>query len=557
MAGPSGKARSASGFALVAAFCALSLLPACTCTGTIDSGEVEDVDNETPGLARSALRRLTRAELAATLADVLPMVEPKLELIRALPEDSAEIFDNDATEQAASQLLIDTLNAIAEDAAVRLVANVERREELLGCTPAGPDDVACYDQFVRTFGRRVLRRPLGDDEVAAYRDAFLPLAAADGDFYAAVAGSISALLQDVEFVYRVEIGTPIEGTTTTVRLNGYEIATRLSYLLWGSTPDDALLDLAGSGRLATGSGRRDAALAMLDDPRAFHQIGRFHAMWIGYEHSLPTTSNIPEDIQRKLREEADAMFARVVLEDRTSWFDVFRMTETFVDDALATWYGDIPLPGSATAIWTSYGASGRGGLTSLGAYLNVGNKFVDTSPTQRGLMIRTRLLCGTVPAPDPSLMADVDALPPTTSGCKGDGYRALITTAGCGGCHAQMDSIGFGLERYDLGGRFRTFEPAGEQCPIDGNGTFLSASGAQPFNGPGDLARLLADTPELETCLVTQVFRFTQGRHEDTEDAATLTALADRFRNANARMDELLLKMVSAPGFAQHAVASE
>lgn len=550
--------RSRIALVVVTATFAGSMLfaPSCSCSGTIETNDVEPIDEETPGLASSPLRRLTRAELAATLTDLIPMVEPDLELVRRLPEDSGEGFDNDASEQAASALLVDTLNAIAEDEAERLVANVERREELLGCTPAGPDDVACYDHFVRTFGRRALRRPLADAEIASYRDIFLPLAIEDDDFYSAVAGTVSALLQDVEFVYRIEIGTPIDGTTT-VSLTGYETATRLSYLLWGSTPDDELLDLAGSGRLATGDGRREAALAMLDDPRAARQTGRFHAMWIGYESSLPTTSGIPEDIQRKLREEADAMFARVVLEDRTSWFDVLRMDETFIDDELADWYGDIPLPGSETAVWTSYGDSGRAGLTSLGAYLNVGNKFVDTSPTQRGLMIRQRLLCGTVPSPDPSLMADVDALPPTESGCKNDGYRAMLADPSCGGCHAQMDSIGFGLERYDLGGRFRTFEPAGEQCPIDGQGTFLSAAGAQPFNGPAELAALLADSPELETCLVTQMFRFAQGRHEDTTDATTLAALTRRFRDSGARMDELLIRMVSAPGFAQHKVAGE
>lgn len=538
--------RLACTFALIA-----PLAAGCSSGPGDDDDDERGAADEAVALTYTPLRRLTRAELRQTLSDLIPIVEPSDELIRQLPEDPGVTFDNDATDQSASELLIEGLSAIAEDEAARLVLDEERRDEVIGCTPEAVDDRECYDAFVRRFGRRALRRPIGDEEVELYAAAFLPYAVEDDDFYSAIHGTVSALLQDVELVYRIEIGAPIDGQLET-QLDGFQVATRLSYLLWGSGPDDALLDAAAAGELASPDGRRAAAERMLEDERARRQLARFHAMWLGYEWSLPTTSMIPPSLRRKMAAEADALFTRVVLDDRSSWFDVLAMEETFLDDELAGWYGDVPAPGSDEATWTSFGDSGRRGLTSLGAFLNVGNKFSDTSPTQRGRLVRERLQCGQIPRPDPTKGADTDARPPTPTECKNDGYRALDANPSCSGCHLQMDPIGYGLERYDLGGRFRTHEPVGEQCPIDGQGVFPGADGEVAFNGPGELAELLLGDEQLASCLVVQTFRFAQGRPDQRFDRPTIDALTASFRDSGDRLDELLVAIAAAPDFALH-----
>ena len=142
------------------------------------------------------------------------------------------------------------------------------------------------------------------------------------------------MLQDAEFLYRVELGMPVEGQDGVFRLSDYEIATRMSYFAWGSTPDETLLDLAESGALSDEDDRRDAMQTLLADDRARRQVDRFHALWLGY-HELPHTP----DLVYAMRTETAALLDRVVFDEPSSWLDLFTTTETYVDDTLAAHYG--------------------------------------------------------------------------------------------------------------------------------------------------------------------------------------------------------------------------
>jgi hypothetical protein len=464
-----------------------------------------------------------------------------------LPQDVKNPFDNDYTTQVASQALIEGVDLLASEASERLLLDVARRDSLVGCAPSGPEDDACRRSFIERFGRRALRRPLAAAETDAFVAAARDVAMAESDFWAGIDVVVRALLQHPELLYRVEIGTPVSGQPGVFQLSDWEIATRLSFFLWGTIPDEALLDRAAEGRLATAQGVREAAEAMLADPQARGAVDRFHALWMNYE-TLPH----PAELTQALRTETAALIGKVIFDDRRAWQDLFRSTETYVNDFLAEHYG-LPLPGSTTGAWVAYGDSGRRGLFSHGTFLSNGAKFADTSPTLRGLMIRTRLFCQDIPPPPPGVNTD-DPIP-TEGGnvCKVDRY-GVHRVGGCASCHELMDPVGFGLENYDAQGRFRQVErdlpatPEDEsQCVIDGQGEIV---GVGSFHGPGELADLLMSAGVLTSCVATQLYRFAVGRYElDDLDRAAIERIVQNVGEGDFRLDQMLTGFVASDTF--------
>ena len=519
-----------------------------------DDDDDDDDDAEPPEdadqVAAIGLRRLTAAEYDATIRDLLLDDESDAALL--LPADAFTPFDNDYTTQLPSEALVEAAELLAADAAGRLLADAPRMDELLPCVPAGPDDEACLREFVTTFGRRALRRPLTDAEIEVYlhgddgTEGAVELAADAGDFGIGVYAVVAAMLQDVEFLYRVEVGTPVEGDDTIFRLDDFEIGARLSYLLWGSLPDDWMLDRAEAGNLHEPDDVREVATMMLTDERALDRIDRFHALWLGYD-SMPFGG----DLATAMREETRGLLNRVIFQDDNAWQELFRSSETFVSDLLAEHY-ELPLPGSETPTWVDYGDSGRQGLLSHGTFLSNGGKFGDTSPVQRGLMVRTRVFCQDVPPPPPGV--DVDQPPQGEAAlCKEERY-AVHSEGGCASCHDQIDPIGFGLEQYGPLGRLRQFEvdnpdtPEDETvCEISGQGEL---EGIGTFSGPAELADLALEAGYLDACVQQQLYRFLVGRYElSAMDAAFINEAADRLGDGDFTFRSLVLEYVGDETF--------
>lgn len=510
--------------------------------GNGGDGGVLTVEEGGPFLAsESVARRLTRRELDNTLRDLLG--EATAPAQQLLPEDAYAPYDNEYTQQAASGALIDALSVMASDVAAHVLDDPQLRDVIVPCTPSGPGDADCFRTVVQDLGGRTLRRPLTDDEVTAYMGlltfATEDNAEVDNDFYTAVELLIRALLQDPEFLYRIEQGsTAPEDEDRVFVLNGHEIATRLSYLLWGTTPDDALLAEAEGDALLGAEGRRAVAERMLEDDRARRQVHRFHAMWLGYR-AVP---HGPE-LAAAFAQETTALLDRVIFEQDSSYLEVFTHGETYLDDFLASHY-ELPAPEGGLG-WVDYGDSGRAGLLSHGSLLASFGKFSDTSPTQRGIMIRTRLMCEELEPPPANVNADeppgdMDAV------CKYDRYAEHRSSGACAGCHGQMDPIGFGLENYDLAGRFRDHDDGLPECVIDGQGT-LPPYG--DFSGPAELGRLLVDEGEVEDCVVRQMFDFAVGRRaHDAEEEAIESLLGD-FQDSGYSLRQLLLDYVAADAF--------
>ena len=505
-----------------------------------------DTDDATPDedppeaelVGRVGLRRLSIDELDATIRD---LVGDDTRPARSfLPEDLATPFDNDFATQVASQALIDGAESLAQDVAARLVADPQRRVEVVGCTPAGPDDVACMESFVRSFGRRALRRPLQDDEVASFVS-LQSYAEETGDFWAGVEAALSAFMQHPEFLYRVEIGEPVPDVPGLHRLGPFETVTRLSYFLWGTMPSDDLLDAA---ELAADEGRRIEpdevrALAeeMLADERARVQVDRFHALWLGYR-AMP----YDDELAVPMRAETRALFDRFVFEEQRPWREIFTAAETFVTPSLAEHYG-LPAPADPDGDWVAYGDDPRRGLLSHGSYLSNGVTGEDTRLVMRGLAVRTRLLCGEIAPPPPNVNADDE--PTGESPCKWDRYLPYLEP-GCGECHQYVNPIGWGLEQYDQLGRFRELDNWG--CELEPHAVG-EIEGLGTFRGPGELGALLADADVVRECFGEHLYRFAVGRSElDVDDRAIVTEwLAEG--GDELRLHELLLHFVGDDAF--------
>lgn len=502
-----------------------------------DAGDDADDSLDEPGaLGPTGLRRLSRRELHQTLTDLIGPVP--VDLIETIPHDSETPFDNDYPTQTSSATLVDGLFALSTRVAEHVQGDPAVTSEVLGCTPTGPSDEACLRSFAARFARRGLRRPVTAAELDTYAG-FIEFAIDEGDFDVAMTMVIQAVLMNAEFLYRVETGQMVLDDPPTIRLDDLSMASRLSYLLWGTGPDEALLQRAEAGGLSTAQDVLTTAEAMLADERGLSQLQNFHAMWLDYD-DLPRGSAL----ERSMHDETDHLVQRVLV-DR-DWAELFTLTESYLDPELAEHYSlglSVTEPG-----WVSYPDKRRAGILSHGAFLSVGEKFGDTSPVERGKAVWTRLMCNDVPPPPP----DVDSgVPPAgdPNACKLERYD-MSTRPECATCHAILDPIGFGLENYGPRGQWRTHEIDRPDCPIPGEGM---VEGLGAFAGAPSLGQLLADSEQVRQCAVRRYVQFAIGRDVTPSDAGVVQGLTNRFKDD----DDLLgavLQFVGSESFSHRVL---
>jgi hypothetical protein len=487
-----------------------------------------------------ALRRLSTAEVDNSLALILE--DSSRPAARLLPADALSPFDNDMLVQNPSVPLIEGLENVAADVAKRLIAEKARRDRVIGCATAAAADSACMRTVAARLSRLFLRRAVSaaeTDELAAFASG---QASAGGSFDSGVDALLRALIQHPEFVYRFEIGAP-DGDG--FRLTGFELASRLAFFIWGSGPDATLLTLAESGGLTLAAQVRQTASDMLASPRATARLQHFHAQWLGYIAS----PHAPE-IASASRQEADFMVENVMFSQNQPWRGLLTTRQSRINNVL----GDIYGIGGLTSAFGGISLTGeRQGILGTVAMLSVAPKFGDTSPTQRGKFIRERILCQVIPPPPPSV--DVDSPPPPVAGqpdCKFnryDNHRRAGTS--CFGCHQQMDPVGFGLEKYDRFGRFRSYDYLADgspnmSCPIAGQGEL---TGIGTFSGPAALADLLVQSGQAEACMIRRLYQFGFGHKPTGQSEPYLDSLGDTFALGGGRMKNLILSLVTSDHF--------
>ncbi|HEV3193633.1 MAG TPA: DUF1592 domain-containing protein [Polyangiaceae bacterium] len=500
--------------------------------------------NPSPG----ALARLTNVEYSQTVADLLG--EPPDASVRyRFPEDPRQHgFDNNVDLLHVSTAHTDRYAAAAEAIAAATFASPARRALVLTCDPT--TGAACLTMYIQTMGRRLYRRPLTADEVNGF-SALAASTAVASDPTSGPQVVLQAMLLSPHFLFRVAVGVANPAQPTIVGLNGFELATRLAFFLWGTAPNDALLDMAQGGALDTPNGVASVVAQMLVDPRSRRGIKRFYGQW------LPLTMISGPTADQDRVPHGDAALAADMVEetsrfvDSVFWdggtvLDLLTAKYTFVSARLATIYG-VTAPTTAATPWirVDFGASSqRAGLLTQGTILAAGSHGTKPSNTRRGEIIREQLLCNDIPSPPPGVNANV---PPAQPGeTEQQTFARHTTDPSCASCHSLMDPIGWGLAGFDETGAARTKDTNGQPISVAGQ---IKGMVPPDFNGPTDLAQKLAQSSQFRQCFAQQLFRYAYGRVETGMDAPGIAQLEGRFEGSNWAFDKGLTALVLSDGF--------
>ncbi len=509
------------------------------------SGPAEPPPKSTEIVERTPLRRLTKAQYDNAIRDLLGIdAHPGADFTE--DERVAGFAANARLPVQGIQL--DQYDEAAADLAAQAVAH--HLDQILPCElAAGP---VCGEQFVASFGARAFRRPLRAAELKRYRDAFQSVATT-GSATDAVELVVRAMLQSPHFLYQVEVGDATrrpeaDGATP---LSSYELASRLSFLLWNSMPDGALFAAAAANQLQTTAQIEGTARSMLKDPKAREGLASFHRQWLGIE-ALPVVykdGDVFGTFNAALR---DAM-----AEEATDFIDdVLRRGDGRLETLLSAPYSIISGP-----LYVHYGlpepndpsvptrvqlpADQRAGVLTLPAVMTTHAHEDQTSIVHRGILVRQQLLCQEVPSPPPDVDTSLPQVDPSVSWRRQ--FEQHRANASCNGCHALLDPLGNTFENYDPIGRYRTLD--GTQ-PVDSSGEVTQTPGSDgPVANAVDLAHHLATSEDVRQCLVEQWFRYAFARPQSDASAGTLAAVMGPFRDSDFQIAELLVAITRTRNF--------
>jgi len=493
----------------------------------------------------SPIRRMTRFEYNNTVRDLLgDDTQPASSFV---PEEEAMGFDNQATALGVTQILAEQYMIAAEGIASRAVSNLDA---LLPCDPATVGESACADAFIRAFGRKAYRRPLEDDEVTRLLKVFAWGVEEQG-FSRGIELVVQVVLQSPHFLYRVEFGMPDPVEADVVPLTPHEIASRLSYMLWGTMPDDALFQAADEGRLGTKEEIAAEAQRMLGDPRARQAVANFNAQWLGLSHldnikkDAAAYPKYHEGLRPLWRAETLAFLEDVIFEGEGDVASMFTASYSVMNDELASFYGISGGPTSQDFERVELDPTKSAGILTQASVLAATGKPNQTSPVHRGKFVRERLLCQILPPPPNNAAFNAPEVRPDAT--TRERFAEHSENEACAGCHIKMDPVGFGFEHYDGIGLYRETD---QGLPIDDSGELVDTRNIDgPFHGVVELAQKLAESEEARQCVATQWFRFAYGRVEGEDDQCSMTEIQKAFAKGGFHVKDLLVALTQTDAF--------
>jgi hypothetical protein len=523
----------------------------------------------TPGEAvgPSPLRRLSDSEYLNALHDLFPLYQP---VIPALPPDVPVAgFDNAAEAQEPSDVLIARYEAIANAYAEAATADTPSVQALVGCTDwkAPALATACATGFVETMGGVLFRRPIDPAERDRLLLRFQGWQTAV-DFAGAVQLTLSALLQSPQFLYRVELPAPGKAPGSAVPVDPYAMASRLSFFLWQSVPDEALLQAAAHGELATDDQLRAQATRMLADPRALRVLWSFPRQWLGLdrilldEHAARTPEVDPAwtPLTQASAFTETQLFVQNVLAEGGTLRDLLTSRRAWIDPEMARIYG-VAAPAApaqsapdagATFAEVSLPEGERAGLLTRTAFLAGYSHRGATSPPVRGNGIQLRLLCELPLSPPPGVDTSQPTAPPG-SGPQTNRmlFEARTKPAFCQACHTGLNGFGFGFENYNAAGIYQTTD---DTLPVNATGTITGTDVDGPFDGAIALSEALSKSRVVHDCATKELVRFALGRGAVDVEGPTVAALSESFFASGGDLRALLIAMVLTPSFRMQIV---
>ena len=491
------------------------------------------------------MRRLTRWEYNNTVADLLG--DTSSPASNFVPEAGQFGFDNAALGATLSDVVVEQFEAAARALAAEAVLDMPG---LLQCDPVMSSEDACAEEFIARFGRRAFRRLLEPGEVARYEALYASQKLLHG-FDKAIELTVSAFLQSPHFLYRIELEDPTSESVVPVR--GFEMASRLSYFLWGTAPDEDLLAAAEDGVLETDVDVRREAERLLDHEDGARAVQNFFAQWANAQR-LPLLerdeATFPATVPALLREELDRYVAHV-FRDEGTWQALLSSNTTLLNEELATFY---EVDGVTGTDWreVALDETRYAGILTRGALLAVLGHPDQPSPVLRGKFIREQIFCD--PPPPPPCNADTSLPTIDPDATAREQLEQKTSSAECAACHSFLNPPGFAFDHFDQNGKWRDDDHG---LPLDTTGdlTLTDIDGA--FDGHMDIIARLPDSKDAETCLVTHFFRYTYGRDVTPADACTQGDLEATFGESGGNLRELMLNLTQTKAFLFRAPSSD
>jgi hypothetical protein len=403
-------------------------------------------------------------------------------------------------------------------------------------------------EIIRDVLERAFRRPTTPAEVERVLK-LVQMADGEGEnFNVAIGLGLQAILVSPHFLFRVELDPEPNNPRAIRTINDHELATRLSYFLWSSVPDDELFALARLGLLRKGDHLERQVRRMLSDPKAQALVDNFAGQWLQLRNlttASPDKGHYPdfdESLRRAMRRETELFFAAVVREDR-SVLDFLDGDFTFVNERLARHYGIADVKGEEFRR-VELDPAQRGGVLSQASVLTVTSNPTRTSPVKRGKWILENILGTPPPPPPPDVPELKEESPGELSGSLRERMEQHRAKAECAVCHNRMDPLGFGLENYDGIGAWRTKEGRFE---IDASGVLPDG---KSFAGPQQLKSILkARQDEFVRCLAEKMLTFGLGRGVEYSDRCTLADIAAAVKKNDYKFSSLILAIVTSDPF--------
>ena len=502
--------------------------------GGSEGGADDDAPSDAcaqPQVGATPLQRLTRSEYDNTVADLLGITTHPAATLP--PDGSSGLFANNG-EAAVSNYAVEVYRDLAESLAASAAI-----DSLLPCDPALIGEDACAREFVATFGRRAYRRPLDEGQIERLMQLY-GRGRADGSFEEGITLTIEAMLQSPSFLYRIEAGEQ-----ELIELDGYEIASRLSYFLWRSMPDDALLDAAEVGALDDAEGIEVQARRMLDDERAQRALLTF----FGDLYALDTATSVYKDpelfpgfspeLAQDMRTELELFVLSTLRDGDHRLESLLAADHTFVNARLAAFYG-LAAPGSEDFARVELTGDAAQGLLAKPLLMALSAHDQRTSPTLRGKLVRTRVLCEGLPPPPPGVESTV---PSPGALSTREWVQQRLDNPSCEGCHKLMDPIGLAFEHFDASGRYRELE---DGVAIDASGTLVDTDVDGDFVGPAGLVAKLIESQQVGDCFAEQWFEFGLGRAPTDDDACSTADIGDAFASSDHDVEALIFAIATS-----------
>ncbi|MGN6133800.1 MAG: DUF1592 domain-containing protein [Aureliella sp.] len=497
---------------------------------------------------RVTMRRLNRAEYNNTIRDLTGL---DLKLANDFPSDDVgNGFDNIGDVLSLPPILMEKYLGAARQIADQAIANPEALKKIFPKQPEDADDrqqvMEAARENVVQFARRAFRRPLVGDESERLIRLMKTVRESGATQTEIMHTMITAILASPHFIYRVEDDRPEDFIDGIRPLNDFELASRLSYFLWSSMPDERLFELARAGKLHTPEQLQAEVDRMLGDPKAAALAENFAGQWLQLR-DLEALSPDPvkfaafdDELRRAMRRETELLFNSLLSENR-SILELLSSETTFVNERLARHYGIEGVRGDEFRKVDLNGK--RRGVLMHGSILLLTSNPTRTSPVKRGKWVLDNLLAEPPPPPPP----DVPELAAAgeTLGTLRQQMEQHRANPNCAVCHTKMDAVGFGLENFDAIGAWRD---ADGREKIDPSGIL---PGGRTFNGPLDLVQILVEDKKDEfcRCVTTKMLTYALGRGLGVADRCTVRSIVNDLAEENYRFATLIKSIVTCPAF--------